>query len=343
MGARPVLLAGLALAAGGIIVASLVPGVGWLFPIVALMGVGNGVFHPADFAILNASVAPRRLGHAYSTHGIGGNLGYALAPVVSFALGAAFGWRIALAGMGVIGLVALGDHGEPAGAPRLASGDGRASAYGEGQRRALPAVADRAVLLLFRVRHDRRPGPADFHSDGAGIGLRRVARARDVDADRVPARRRRRHPRRRLPRRAHDRATTASRPPECWSRAIVLAVVATGAVPSPLLLPVFVLIGFALGSTGPSRDLIVRAATPKGAAGRVYGFVYSGLDLGGIIGPVAFGVLLDHGHPREMLFGVAACYLVAIGTVIRVRRASSRRTSSPARSPDERPPRTGRH
>ena len=86
------------------------------------------------------------------------------------------------------------------------------------------------------------------------------------------------------------------------------------------------LIGFALGSTGPSRDLIVRAATPKGAAGRVYGFVYSGLDLGGIIGPVAFGFLLDHGHPREMLFGVAACYLLAIGTVIRVRRASSRRT-----------------
>jgi len=85
LGARSELLAGLALAAGGIIVASFVPGVGWLFPIVALMGVGNGVFHPADFAILNASVAPRRLGHAYSTHGIGGNLGYALAPVVSFA------------------------------------------------------------------------------------------------------------------------------------------------------------------------------------------------------------------------------------------------------------------
>ena len=61
------------------------------------MGIGNGVFHPADFAILNANVAPRRLGHAYSTHGIGGNLGYALAPVVSFGLGSAFGWRPALA------------------------------------------------------------------------------------------------------------------------------------------------------------------------------------------------------------------------------------------------------
>ena len=59
------------------------------------MGAGNGVFHPSDFAILNANVTTRRLGHAYSTHGVGGNLGYALAPIVSFGLGAAFGWRFA--------------------------------------------------------------------------------------------------------------------------------------------------------------------------------------------------------------------------------------------------------
>ncbi|MEO8676971.1 MAG: MFS transporter, partial [Casimicrobiaceae bacterium] len=81
-GARPVLLGGLGLIAGGTILASLAPGILWLYPIAALMGVGNGVFHPADFAILNASVAPKRLGHAYSTHGIGGNLGYALAPLL---------------------------------------------------------------------------------------------------------------------------------------------------------------------------------------------------------------------------------------------------------------------
>jgi MFS family permease len=109
--------------------------------------------------------------------------------------------------------------------------------------------------------------------------------------------------------------------------ASVLLVVAMGAVPSALLMPVFVLIGFAMGATGPSRDLIVRAATPKGAAGRVYGFVYSGLDLGGIIGPVAFGVMLDHGHPQAMLLAVASCYLMAIGTVVQVRSASTRRAS----------------
>jgi predicted MFS family arabinose efflux permease len=105
--------------------------------------------------------------------------------------------------------------------------------------------------------------------------------------------------------------------------AAVLAVVAATGIALPLLLPVFALIGFALGATGPSRDLIVRGATPKGAAGRVYGFVYSGLDLGGIIGPVALGVLLDHGRPREVFFAVAVCFMVGIATVFRVRRASS--------------------
>ena len=108
IGARPVLLGGMALVAGGTLIAGMVPGLLWLYPLAALMGVGNGVFHPADFAILNTNVVSRRLGYAYSMHGIGGNLGYAIAPVVSYALGAAFGWRTALTVMGMIGIVALG-------------------------------------------------------------------------------------------------------------------------------------------------------------------------------------------------------------------------------------------
>ena len=326
LGARPVLLAGLALAAGGIIVASFVPGVGWLFPIVALMGVGNGVFHPADFAILNASVAPRRLGHAYSTHGIGGNLGYALAPVVSFALGAAFGWRVALAGMGMIGLVALGVMASQrallvshrATDAHLHTVRGSAALFlqlpivlcffyfvfvtiaGLGLQTFIPTVLGSVFGVSLALATSTLT--AYLLGGAAGIFAGGFLAARTTRHDRVAA-------------------------GGMLLGAVVISLVAAGAVPSPLLLPAFVLVGFALGATGPSRDLIVRAATPKGAAGRVYGFVYSGLDLGGIIGPVAFGVLLDHGHPREMLFGVAACYLLAIGTVIRVRRASSRRTA----------------
>jgi MFS family permease len=89
-----------------------------------------------------------------------------------------------------------------------------------------------------------------------------------------------------------------------------------------IVIPLFAITGFVLGATSPSRDMIVRAATPAGAAGRVYGFVDSGLDLGATISPVAVGTLLDHGAPRAMFVAVALCMFVAIGTVLQVRRRS---------------------
>ena len=83
----------------------------------------------------------------------------------------------------------------------------------------------------------------------------------------------------------------------------------------------FAAAGFASGATGPSRDMIVRTATPDGAAGRVYGFVYSGLDLGAAIGPVWFGFMLDHRQGNAIFLAAAACFVVAIATVMQVRRS----------------------
>ena len=82
-----------------------------------------------------------------------------------------------------------------------------------------------------------------------------------------------------------------------------------------MMIPMFVMVGLAIGSTGPSRDLIVRNATPKGAAGRVYGFVYSGLDLGAMVGPIWFGLLLDRGLARQMFF--------VVGVLLRRRRSTT--------------------
>src|SRR5207237_10924161 len=94
-----------------------------------------------------------------------------------------------------------------------------------------------------------------------------------------------------------------------------------GAVPAvaSLAIALFAVTGFALGATGPSRDMIVRGATPRGASGRVYGFVYSGLDLGATIAPVAVGALLDHHEPRALFVAVAVFLFLAIGTVLQVR------------------------
>ena len=93
-------------------------------------------------------------------------------------------------------------------------------------------------------------------------------------------------------------------------------------VPSVALwaIPLLAVTGFALGATGPSRDMIVRNATPPGASGRVYGFVYSGLDLGATLAPVSIGVLLDHDAPRMVFVAIAVALLLAMSTVIQVRR-----------------------
>ena len=102
--------------------------------------------------------------------------------------------------------------------------------------------------------------------------------------------------------------------------AVLLLSTAIVAPSATMLLPLFVAIGFVTGMIGPSRDMIVRNATPAGASGRVYGFVYSGLDLGSMIGPVWFGFMLDHAMGGAVFASAAACFVVAIATVLQVRR-----------------------
>jgi len=319
-GARPVLLSGMALAIAGTLLAALAPGAAWLFPAAAMMGVGNGVFHPSDFAILNASVDPRRLGHAYSMHGVGGNLGYALAPVVSFGLGSAFGWRVALVSMGLIGLVVLG---VVATQRRFLTSHRAKDTAAHTMRGSAALFVQPAILLCFVyfvVQTFASVGLQSFlpAALNAGFDVPLVLATSAVTAyllggacgivagGFLAVRTER-----------HDRVAGIG----LGAGAVLMALVASGVVPRPLLVPLFVVVGIVLGATGPSRDLIVRNATPRGAAGRVYGFVYSGLDVGATLGPIWFGYMLDHQLAREMFYVIATLFAVAIGTVINVRRA----------------------
>jgi MFS family permease len=303
------------------LLAGLAPDVYWMFPIVALMGVGNGVFHPCDFAILNANVAPRRLGYAYSTHGVGGSLGYALAPIVSFGLAAAFNWRIALAIMGLAGLVAFAALAhQRAYLVSLRASDHHAHAL-EGSSALLLQPAILLCFGFFVLNTIASIGLQTFlpaaldtgFSMSLAIGATAVTAyllggtAGIVAGGFIATRAKR-----------HDRVAAAG----LLGCAFLCATVGMGGVSSAMAAPVFAMVGFLLGATGPSRDLIVRDVTPKGAAGRVYGFVYSGLDLGATVGPIWFGLLLDHGMGREMFYFVAAIFTLAVGTVVRVRRAT---------------------
>lgn len=321
VGARPVLFVGMALLAGGTLAAAFAPSPIWLFPCAFAMGAGNGVFHPSDYAILNATVTPARLGYAYSSHGVGGNLGFALAPVVSFGIGAAFGWRVSLVTMGLTGFVILAvlasqrEHLVSPRVPDAASHTLRGSValftqsaivlcflYFVLQTMAtigiqtfLPAALNAAFQVPLLVATSAVT--AYLLGGTAGIvggGFLAVRTAR------------------------HDRVAGTG----LLCGAVLVLLVATGVIGGAAAVPLFALAGFCIGVTGPSRDLIVRNATPRGASGRVYGFVYSGLDTGSMLGPLWFGLMLDHHLAGQVFYVIAALFLIAIATVTQVRRAA---------------------
>jgi MFS family permease len=281
------------------------------------MGIGNGVFHPADFAILNAHVQPRRLGHAFSTHGVGGSLGYALAPVCSYALGSAFGWRTALLVMGLAGLLLLAVLATQGRDLATEGHRGHASR----NRFSGAMLLERAILLCFLFfclntiatvgiqtfaapALDAAYGISMASATSAITGYLLGSTAGIVAGGFLAARTAR-----------HDRVAATG----LAGGASLMLAVATMAAGAAWLVPLFALAGFALGATGPSRDMIVRAATPPGASGRTYGVVYSGLDIGATIAPVLAGTLLDHGAPRALFVGIAVALLLGLTTVMQAK------------------------
>jgi len=318
-GARPVLLCGLALLAGCTVLAGLAPSFAWLYVLAAVMGAGNGVFHPADFAVLNARVQPSRMGHAFSMHGVGGSLGYAVAPVLSYGLGSAFGWRTAMVVMGLAALVMLvlialngrdiataGHRGKPA----------RGTISNVELFRQTPILLCFAFFWIYNtgsISVQTFAAPALFAAYAIPLAVATsaltgylVGGAAGIVTGGFLANATQRHER--------VAGTGLS------VAAVVIALFAAFPISPAATLPLFTIAGFALGMTGPSRDMIVRKATPPGASGRTYGFVYSGLDIGATVGPVLAGVLLDHDRPRFVFVMIAVCLLLGMATVMEARR-----------------------
>jgi predicted MFS family arabinose efflux permease len=240
---------------------------------------------------------------------------------VSFSIASVYGWRVALAAMGVMGVVALGVLATQR---RLLTSHRAPDTHATSHRGAMQLFLQPAIALCFCyfvAQTMAAVGLQTFLPSALNAGFDvplalatsavtayLLGSTAGIAAGGYFATRTQRH----------DRIAAAG----LLTGAALLALVATGWVPLLLLIPLFVAAGFALGATGPSRDLIVRNATPKGAAGRVYGFVYSGLDLGAMIGPVWFGLMLDNGHPRQMFLVVSILLVIAVGTVLQARRSN---------------------
>ena len=330
-GPRPVLFGGiglLALAAFGYSVSTSYAMLA-LFSVVA--GTGNGVFHPVDYTLLNRKIHPSRLGHAFSVHGITGSLGWALAPAMMVSITLAFNWRIALASAGALALVVIGVLWlnrahltiEMTSAAKPAA-DARTPAAREGSFDFLAIPAVWVCFGFFFLYAVVISGVQAFAPEAARqlhdvptrwaamcLTFYMVASAGGMVLG----------------------GFLAADPSRCekivgagFGIAALFALTIGFAPLAPMAVPVlFAMMGVAAGVAGPSRDLIVKRAAPPNATGRVYGVVYSGLDIGQAAAPLVFGPLMDMHRPADVWLGIAIVQGLLILSAFNVRRV--RRTA----------------
>ncbi|MCD0503091.1 MFS transporter [Bordetella petrii] len=326
IGARPVLWFGLGcFILSGVLIGS---ANGYAMLLVAAMigGIGNSVFHPADYSIMNHRVSAPRLGHAFSTHGLTGNLGWALTPVFIASITLLADWRVAaFSAAGLVALVLLltilgrdllGGNTPDAGDAAVKSA-AQASAAAPAQDSVLATLATLlskpalwGAFLFFACTSIALSSVQNYTIPLLDqlYGLSKVAASSALSGYMVASA---------LGMAAGGFLVSATpRTERTVLVALILAgatlvVLALGLVPAGLAPLVVGLAGFCSGVAAPSRDMLIRRVTPKGATGSVYGLVYSGMDVGSALGPLTFGLLLDAGLNQGPWVGAGLAFAVA--------------------------------
>jgi FSR family fosmidomycin resistance protein-like MFS transporter len=338
VGAVPVMLASL----GAFVLAALsiafAPGYAWLMLGLAVAGLGNAAFHPVDYSILNARIDTPRLAHAYSVHGITGSFGWALAPVFLVGLTQLANWRVAVGAAGglaaAVALLVWVNRHRLAGRPVGLLGVVPAAPHPVGAPAAdtFAFLRLRAVWLsfaFFLVMSVSFGAIQTFGPESAGqlhgveprwvalcLTAYMLASAAGIVAGGFVAS---------DPHRAEPTIAVG------YGVAAALALVlGFASVPGWAVPVLFAAIGASSGIAGPSRDLLVRRASPPGATGRVYGLVYSGLDAGMALSPLVFGWLMDHRMTSAVWVGIAAFQALLILTAVNVGRAAPARVAATA-------------
>ncbi|MEO8040688.1 MAG: MFS transporter [Betaproteobacteria bacterium] len=323
VGPLPVLLTGIALFGVAALAFAVAQNYPMLMLAAALTGLGNCVFHPADFTLLNRRVTHARLAHAYSVHGIAGTLGWAAAPVLLTGLATTVGWRGAVVGAAVLAFGVLAtllvnrQTLEAAPEPQSSGAPSTQIAVSGSSFLRLPAVW--MCFTFFFITAMALGGVQSFMPTALrelygtplslaslSITLFMLAYAGGMLiggflATKTPH---------------HERIIAGA----FLLMAAMSMLLATGGVPSPLISVLIVVMGMGAGIAGPSRDLLVRAAAPRNATGRVYGVVYSGLDVGLSLSPLMFGAMMDSHHPGWVFAGIGAFQALALVTAVRVGR-----------------------
>lgn len=321
-GAHRVLCLGVALLTCSGILVAVAPGLWGLYLAAFVAGLGNSVFHPADFALLNHRVSQPRLGHAFSVHGLSGNLGWALGPLVMTAAATAFGWRTAGLAAALAGGASLTALWWKRGELSVAHADDP-SRYGAQRNRgsgvslghllqlrltwfaftffffatlgfgALQNFAPSLLRDLYGLSLAAATSALTAYLIGGAAGLAAGGFLAGAAA-------------------GQEKLVGFS---FLCSAALAL-LLAFSVVPGWAVIGIMALMGFGVGIAGPSRDMLVRKSTAArlgtGAFGRIYGLVYSGLDVGLATAPIIFGMLMDARNTRFVFVGVSISLVFAI-------------------------------
>jgi FSR family fosmidomycin resistance protein-like MFS transporter len=323
IGARIMLTGGMILSGIAICVAVLLPGY-WFFLIgYALLGIANTVYHPADYSILSATVDGKRMGKAFSIHTFAGYLGSGVTPAVVIAAVALWGWNggficAAILSFAAALLLMVTGSVLPR-APRKAAADsGKQGDSKVGLDLLLTGPILRNLLFFFCLAmanggiqtfavvslgaiHGTSAEVANIGLSGFLLFSAAGVLLGGFIADRTPH---------------HERVAAVGF--ACTSTMAVLL----GWVDMPAALLIFVMSlgGLLNGMIQPSRDMMVRAVTPPGSFGKVFGFVTTGFNLGGMVAPLIYAWLMDHGQPRMIYAIVVLFILLALVTAMTRRK-----------------------
>jgi MFS family permease len=304
VGAKRMLLAALLLGTFSFGLVAAIPSYSCLLVAMVLAGLANGVYHPADYSLLSRGMAPERMGKAFSVHTFSGFLGGALAPpvMIGVALMLEPRWAFAVAAMAGLLVCALVMPGVGQALPV----QGTTDASRVEQRPLATPLASLAILMLLFMMLNLSTGSIEQFSvsalvGGFGVSLPDANRALTVFlfstafgvlAGGVLADMTKRH---------------GSLAGIAFALAACLAMVVASVPLSPLMLALVLgATGFLAGVVAPSRDMLVRAASPAGAEGRTFGIVSTGFNLGGVVGPILFGFMLDQGWYTSLFWAAAA-------------------------------------
>lgn len=316
LGPRALLIGGLLVEAFAFLVAGFVDSFWVMVVMFALAGVGNTVYHPADYALLSQHVPSDRIGQAFSIHTFAGMLGSAVAPVTLLMMQSLWGWRGAFIGSAMLGIAVAtllllvrdnaaqkvsptvkNDHSTPAGwrilmtpaillnlvffvlLAMMSGGIQNYSVVALGALYGTPVTTANAALT----------GNLLLSATGVLLGGLLVGRTS-----------------------RHGLVAAFG----LAGIALFSALIAQVDLGTIALVAAMSATGLCSGIIMPSRDMIVRAVTPPGSFGKVFGFVTTGFNIGGIISPLIFGAIMDHGSPRLVFLTVAALGMIAVVTVL---------------------------